>query len=262
MASSLSACPAVGPCILAAFDAVYKAAENYPEETFRVSKTVFKTINVAGPLALATLNLGSQALGWKWTQEAYDRGILNEEGEKSAGHKYVPFMLATGAVSLIQTTTGLIAGSPYPVASDGGQSYPAVLNSTVSAIMRDKSCAASGCAAKIGESLFNCTLNFFVETFTHSNNFNVATWINSDVAKQLYQIGGVNMVASGLILGLNFFQAWNEVKVTKTVNPVTVMACCFAAFMFLNGLVQVYYGTSLPYEENVLREWKKCEVIS
>lgn len=255
----MSACSIVGPCITAAFDRVYKAAATYPKEIFGISKTAFKVANIGGPLIVAGLNLGSQALGWKWTQAAYDRSLL-DEGEQSAGHKYVPFMLATGTASLIQTMTGAVAGSPYPTNTD--QSYPVLLNSTVSNITDSSPCMASSCAAKVGESIFNCTLNFFVESFNSSTNFNVATWINSDVARQLYQIGGVNMVASGLILGFNLFQVWNEHKVTKTVNPIAIVACCGAAFMFLYGVIQVYAGTSSPFEENVLREWKNCEVIS
>ncbi|MFN4174446.1 MAG: hypothetical protein ACK4HV_05015, partial [Parachlamydiaceae bacterium] len=191
-------------------------------------------------------------------QEVYDHNLLNEEIEKkSAGHKYVPYMLATSAVSLIQTTTALVAGEPFE-----GKSYPAALNASVSAIMANASCDPSKCTLKAGESLFNCTLNFFIESFNHSKSFETAAWINSDTANQLYQIGGVNMIASSLILGFNLFQAWNEAKVTKSINPLTVVACCFSAFIFLNGLIQAYYGATLPYEGDLLREWKQCEVIS
>lgn len=259
MAYAQSACSVVGPCVLTAFDTVYKAAKNYPKETFRVSNAAFKAMNVSGALLLFGLNLGSQALGWRWTQKAYEKGLLKEEAEKSAGHKYVPFMLATGAVSLIQTTTSLVAGSSF---ENLDPSYPAALNASVSTIMTNASCDPSRCAAKIGETLFNCTLNYFFESFKQSKEFNAAAWINSDTASALYQIGGVNMIASSLILGFNVFQALSEVKTTKVINPATVAACCFAAIMFLNGLVEVYYGSKLPFEENTLRQWKNCEVIS
>jgi len=252
----------VGPCITSAFETVYKAAVEYPKDVLHVSLSAFRTLNVCGPLAVGTAHLGAQVLGWKRTQLVYDAHLLNDDQTESAGHKYVPYMLATGTVTLIQTVTGLVSSSPYAEPTAGNPAYDAAVNQTVSIIMNGKPCMASECAIKVGETAFNCTLNFFVETFKNNVDFNAAAWINSDVANQLYQIGGVNLVASGLGFGFALVQFLNECKVTKRVNPFSCVALTGAAFYFIYGLIQIISTASIPYENQIHKSWDKCEQIS
>lgn len=250
---SFSACPTVGTCVMAAFDAVYKAAENYPKDALYVSNTTFKVMNVAGPLTVAGLNLGSQILGWKWTQQAYNRSVMNEE--KSAAHKYVPFMIASGSISLIQTMTGALASPSINPA------YKIELNTAVASIMNNQSCSVQ-CAAKAGQSILSCTMNYFAEAFQSSEYFNVATWIQSDAASQLFQLGGVNLISSALLVGFAYFQMKTEMKVTGVINPLSILMMYSAAMMFVYGLVQGINGAILPYESDLTLKWKNCEVIS